>query len=127
MPDFLQTFSFNSCNYSNISKYVFLKISQDLHGNTCAGVSFVIKPQAACNSIKEETPVQVFSCEFCRVSKYTFFYRTPLTTASHNIKLENIIKQIFKKVTKKLVGENAEITGNYRPPTVICSSNIVDS
>ena len=32
----------------------------------------------ACNFIKKETQVaQVFSCEFCEISKYTFFYRTP--------------------------------------------------
>ena len=27
--------------------------------------------------IKKETLAQVFSCEFCRISKNTFFYRTP--------------------------------------------------
>ena len=26
--------------------------------------------------------VQVFSCEFCEISKNTFFYRTPLVTVS---------------------------------------------
>ena len=32
----------------------------------------------ACNFIKKETQVaQVFSCEFCEISKYSFFYRTP--------------------------------------------------
>ena len=30
------------------------------------------------NFIKKETLAQVFSCEFCEVSKNTFFYRTPL-------------------------------------------------
>ena len=36
----------------------------------------------ACNFIKKETLAQVFSCEFCEVSKNTFFYRIPLVTAS---------------------------------------------
>ena len=36
----------------------------------------------ACNFIKKETLVQVFSCEFCEISKNTFFYRTPLVAAS---------------------------------------------
>ena len=35
-----------------------------------------LRPQA-CNFIKKETLVQVFSCEFCEISKNTFFHRTP--------------------------------------------------
>ena len=35
----------------------------------------------ACNFIKTESLAQVFSCEFCEVSKNTFFYRTPLVAA----------------------------------------------
>ena len=34
------------------------------------------------NFIKKETMAQVFSCEFCKISKSNFFYRTPLVTAS---------------------------------------------
>ena len=42
--------------------------------NTCAIVSFLIKLQVeACNFIKKETLAQVFSCEFCKISKSTFF------------------------------------------------------
>ena len=52
-------------------------------GNTCARVSFLIKLQAsACNFIKKETLTQVFSCEFCKVSKNAFSYRTPPVAAS---------------------------------------------
>ena len=40
---------------------VFLEISQNSQENTCA---------------------QVFSCEFCEISKKTFFHRTPLLAAS---------------------------------------------
>ena len=36
----------------------------------------------ACNFIKEETLAQVFSCEFCKIYKNTFYYRTPLVAAS---------------------------------------------
>ena len=36
----------------------------------------------ACNSIKKETLAQVLSCEFCEISKNTFFYRTPPVAAS---------------------------------------------
>ena len=36
----------------------------------------------ACSFIKKETLAQVFSCEFCEISKNTLFYRTPLVAAS---------------------------------------------
>ena len=35
-----------------------------------------------CNFIKKETLAQVFSYEFCEISKNTFFYRTILLPAS---------------------------------------------
>ena len=38
-------------------------------------------PQA-CNLIKKETLTQVFSCEFCEISKNTFSYRAPLVAGS---------------------------------------------
>ena len=51
---------------------VFKEISQNSQENTCARVSFLIKLQ---------TLAQVFSCEFCEISKNTFSYRTPLVAA----------------------------------------------
>ena len=43
---------------------------------------FLITLQAdACNFIKEETLAQVFSCEFCEISKNIFFYGTPLVAS----------------------------------------------
>ena len=38
-----------------------------------------------CNFIKKETLAQVFSSEFCEISKNNFFYRTPTIAASTNI------------------------------------------
>ena len=38
--------------------------------------------QSLCNFVKQETLAQVFSCEFCEISKNTFFHRTPLVAAS---------------------------------------------
>ena len=52
---------------------VVLEISQNSQENTCARVSFLIKLQ---------TLAQVFSCEFCEISKNTFSYRTPPVTVS---------------------------------------------
>ena len=62
---------------------MFLEILQNSHENTCAAVSFLIKPQAlTCNFIKKETLAQAFYCEFCEISKYTFSYGTPPLAAS---------------------------------------------
>ena len=55
-------------------KKVFLTILQNSQEDTCARVSFLIKLQAsACNFMKKETLAQVFSCEFCKIVKNTFF------------------------------------------------------
>ena len=42
------------------------KISENSQENTCAGVLLLIKLQASCNFLKQETPTQVFPCEFCK-------------------------------------------------------------
>ena len=64
-------------------KKMFLEILQNSQENTCAKVSFLIKLQAeAFNFIKKETLIQVFSCEFCEISKDSFSYKTlPMATS----------------------------------------------
>ena len=49
-------------------KNVFLEISQNSRKNTSFRVSFLIK-----FFIEKETLAQVFSCEFCEISKNAFF------------------------------------------------------
>ena len=44
-----------------------LEILQNIQENTWAGVSFLIKLQAACSFIKIEFPTQVFSCKSCEI------------------------------------------------------------
>ena len=47
-------------------KKVSLKIFQYTKGNTCVGVSSKYNHRSsACNFIKKETVLQMFSCEFC--------------------------------------------------------------
>ena len=72
-------------------KKVFLEISQNSQENTCARVSFLI------NFIIKEILTQVFSCEFCEISKNTFSYRAPPVTASELYCL---------KATEPLRGDN---------------------
>ena len=60
-------------------KRVVLEILQKSQGNTCVRVSFLINLQGStCNLIKKQTLAQVFPCEFCKISKNTYFYRTPV-------------------------------------------------
>ena len=61
-------------------KKVFLKISKNSQGNTCN----TCRPQAY-NFIEKETLTQVFSCEFCKISKKTFFPKTSPVAASPNL------------------------------------------
>ena len=62
-------------------------MSQISQENTCARDYFWIKLQAgACNFIKKEALTQMFSCEFCEISKNTFFHRTPPVAASELVK-----------------------------------------
>ena len=59
------------------------KNSQNSQKNTCARVFFLIRLQPqACNFIKKETLVQVFSGRFCEIVKNTFFTKHLWTTAS---------------------------------------------
>ena len=64
-----------------LQEKVFLEILQNSQENTCTRVSFFTKLQA-CNFIKKETLALVFSCEFSKISKSTFFHRTPLVASS---------------------------------------------
>ena len=58
----------------------FLEILQNSQENTCVRVSFLIKLQV----LKKETLTQVFSCEFCEISKNTFFREHLWATAFLN-------------------------------------------
>ena len=61
-------------------------------------IYFVRKLQALGNFIKKETLAQVFSCEFCEISKNIFSYRTPPVAASllHK-KLKKSLLDFFEK------------------------------
>ena len=60
----------------------------------------------ACNFIKEETLAQMFSCEFCQISKNTFFTELVWATASilrEGRRLKQIEISIISKLTKKIL------------------------
>ena len=61
-------------------KKVLLESSQNSQEKSCAKVPFLINLQAT--SLKKETLAQAFFCEFCKISKSTFFHRTFLVAAS---------------------------------------------
>ena len=100
-------------------KKVFLIIWKNSQEYTCVRASFLIKLQAsACNFIKKETLAQtlahVFSCEFFKVFKNSFFYRTPTVAAP--------IFKIFKSTKRKHFLKNGSIwekeNNGYRIPAV---------
>ena len=62
----------------------------------------VPEPQA-CNFIKKETLAQAFSCEFCEISKNTFFIEHLWTTASQ-LYLQFYV-QIFSSFSEFLFSE----------------------
>ena len=51
---------------------------------------------SAWNFIKKEALAQVFSCEFCEISKSTF-YRTPAVAASVHVSFTAIFIAVFTK------------------------------
>ena len=63
-------------------KKVFLDISQNSLENTCQNLFFNKVADLRPVTLLKKTLAQVFSCEFCEISKNTFFYRTPLVAAS---------------------------------------------
>ena len=67
---------------------VFLEISQNSLENTSARDSFLMKLFFLMNFIKKESLAQLFSCEFCEISKNNFFYITPPVAASVILKIK---------------------------------------
>ena len=70
-------------------KTVFLEILQNLLKSNCARL-----PPAS-NLIKKDAVARLLSCEFCEISKYTFYYRTPPMAASVKKERKNV-KLAFK-------------------------------
>ena len=75
-------------------KKMFVEIWQNSQENTCARASFLIKLQAY-NFIKKETLTQVFSCEFCKIFKNTYFTEHLWTTASKVFSLSKNINTLI--------------------------------
>ena len=72
-------FQFNKSSRPGVfCKKVFLEISQNSQGNTCARISILTK----LDFINTEILAQMFSCEFCEIFKNTLSYRTPPVAAS---------------------------------------------
>ena len=88
-------------------KKVFLEISQNSQENTCTKDSFLIKLQA-----EKETLAQVFSCEFCKITKNTFSYGTPPVAASE---ISLLILSEFKgiKSHEVKIKKTSNFTGHH--------------
>ena len=87
-------------------KIDFLEISQNSQENTCGK-----------NFIKKKSLPQVFSREFCEISKNTFSYRTPLVVDSFYRK--RIIKTLYSEDYRVSHVERGESHIDFRTQCVI--------
>ena len=94
------------CNKSvlgNFPKFIGKHLYQKL--NKVAG----LRPEA-CNYIKKETLAQVFSCEFCGISKITFFTEHLWATASELSEQYAFFAPFFKQNIVKMYQQNVRNT-----------------
>ena len=84
----------------NFAKFTGKHLCQRLFLNKVAG----LRPKA-CNFIKKKFLAQVFSCEFCEISKNTFFHRTPLVDASERCRSFSyfLLQLFFSQYCYKLI------------------------
>ena len=72
-----------SCDRScSMKKSVLRNFAEFTRKHLCHSLFLNKVAGLACNFIKKETLAQVFSCEFCEISKNTFFTEQLWTTAS---------------------------------------------
>ena len=84
-------------------KKVVLKNSQYSQENICGGVSFLIKLQALGLQLYwKETSTEMFSCEYCEISKYNYFQEHLRTAASVALEFITNIININEKVNSEL-------------------------
>ena len=93
-------------------KKVFLEISQNLQENICARDSFLIKLQArGLQLYLKKSLAQLFSCEFCKISKNTFFTEHLRTTASASldyVSRNSLFYYFCQKPIKSIIGSHLE-------------------
>ena len=108
----------------NFARFTRKHLCQSLCFNKTAGL--------ACNFIKIETLAQVFSCEFCEVSKNTFFTEHLWATASAHYKAQNLTilngeckqvwflqPQLLKCAEFLVVYWNVIMTGSIKGPSFL--------
>ena len=66
---------------------VLWEISPNSQENICAGISFFVKLNSVDLQLKSEALAQVFSCEFLKILKNTFFAEHHQTAASDYISI----------------------------------------
>ena len=93
----------------NFTKFTGKPLYQSLLFNKVAG----LRPE-------KETLAQVFSCEFCEISKNTFFRRTPLEAASVEKKQSSLFKFGFSQIMNNQETTDIESI-NLKFPITICT------
>ena len=116
----------------NFAKFTGKHLCQSLFLNKGAGrglhwVSFLIKLQAeSCNFIEKETLAQVFSCEFCEISKNTFFTEYLWATSSVYITVHFILKDYQKDWVFILILVLMTLLGFWKSWTIFAKPSISD-
>ena len=78
VPNFLKHYYFRSSRLRcSVKKGVLRNFTKFTGKHLCQRFFFSKVAGQACNFITKESLVQVLSCEFCKISKNSFFNRTP--------------------------------------------------
>ena len=96
----------------NFAKFIGKHLCQNLFFNKVAG----LRPEP-CNFVKKETLAQVFSCEFCEISRNTFSYRT-LPVAASECKLARCLRNNLQNVRKVTVFMHALCESGVKVKTI---------
>ena len=103
---------------------VFLEISQNSQEYTCTRVSFLIKLQASASEKRDSSTM--FLCEFCEVSKDTFFTEHLWVTTSVIMRTQNLSLQSTFRIKLYQPEENPTV-GQISEKEVQCFYTLKNS
>ena len=114
LENFFNDFLIRTDKFCSVKK-VFLEMLQNSPENICARVSL----------LKKQALAQVFSCEFCKISKNTFYSTRPVAACRSNQSLAEAVARRCSVKMALLKTEFCEIFKNtyfYRTPLVVASA-----
>ena len=110
---FLHSRKRSSCPEVFYKKSVLRNFAKFIGKHLCQSLELYLKRDSGRNFMKKENLAQMVSCEFCGISKKTFYYRTPLVAASDSFRSYILSKQNSVKELR-----------NYNRKLFLCPTNI---